>query len=137
MRCTWFVAALAAAGCAGELEHPERFATCPPGYVEQLFATRCAGPCHEGAEAEAALDLVATGLEARLVGETSATPFCEGRLLIDPDGVEPADHLLLDKLQEQPSCGARMPFGGEALSASEIECVRRWVNETIGQEDTP
>ncbi len=127
MRAVWLVAL--AAGCAGELDHPERFATCPPGYVEQLFQTRCAGACHQGADAEAGLDLSSSGVEGRLVGEPSSTPFCQGHVLIDPDG---ADHLLLDKLSETPSCGARMPFGGEALSASEVECVRRWVDEAIG-----
>ena len=29
---------LFAAGCAGELEEPDRFADCPPGFVEQMFA---------------------------------------------------------------------------------------------------
>jgi hypothetical protein len=130
MRAAWLL--LLAAGCAGELDRPERFATCPPGYVEQLFATRCTGECHSTAEMEAALDLEASGVEGRLVGEPSATPFCEGGILIDPEATAPEDHLLLDKLSEQPSCGARMPFGGEALTASELECVRRWVDESLG-----
>jgi hypothetical protein len=116
-------------GCAGELEEPERFASCPPGFVEQLFQTRCAGECHTGAEPEAGLDLTSTGVEARLIGAPSTTTFCEGGVLIDPDS---DDHLLIDKLQQTPSCGARMPFGAEALSAGEIECVRRWVDASLG-----
>jgi hypothetical protein len=125
---------VAAAACAGELEQPERFASCPPGFVEQLFSARCAGECHAGGDAaEAALDLVAPGVEARLIGEPSATPFCDGRLLVEPDATHPGAHLLLDKLAERPSCGARMPFGGEALTASEVECVRRWIDEALGR----
>jgi hypothetical protein len=120
------------AGCAGELENPERFASCPPGFVEQLFSTRCAGPCHGSDTPEAGLDLVSAGVEGRLIGEPSQTMFCEGRLMIDPEAAEPAEHLLIDKLQETPSCGARMPFGAEALSTAEIECVRRWVDEALG-----
>jgi hypothetical protein len=122
----------AVAGCAGELEDPDRFASCPPGFVERLFQTRCAGECHTAEEAKAGLDLASTGVEARLIGESSGTPFCDGRMLIDPAATEPTDHLLLDKLSEKPTCGARMPFGAEALSSAEIECVRRWVDEMVG-----
>jgi hypothetical protein len=124
----------AVAGCAGELENPERFASCPPGFVEQLFQTRCAGACHGATEPEAGLDLVSTGVEARLVGEASTTTFCEGALMIDPEGTSDADHLLLDKLGADPSCGSRMPFGAEPLSAAELECVRRWVDATLGAQ---
>ena len=120
------------AGCAGELEDPERFASCPPGFVEQLFETRCAGMCHDADTPEAGLDLVSAGVQARLIDVPSGTPFCEGRLMIDSTATEPDVHLLIDKLQETPSCGSRMPFGAEALTTSEIECVRRWVDEALG-----
>jgi len=128
------IAAMAlAAGCAGELENPERFASCPPGFVEQLFQTRCAGACHSAQDPEAGLDLVSDGVEARLIDVTSTTPFCDGKVLIDSAAAaDPAAHLMLDKLEETPSCGSRMPFGAEALSPSEIECVRRWVDEALG-----
>ena len=132
MRAAALMAVLLAGGCAGELEDPERFASCPPGFVAQLFQTRCAGPCHAGAEPEAGLDLVSEGVEARLIGVTSTTTFCEGKALIEPDAVEPTEHLMIDKLQERPSCGSRMPFGAEGLSQAEIECVRRWVDEAVG-----
>jgi hypothetical protein len=121
------------AGCAGELENPERFANCPPGFVEQLFQTRCAGMCHDADTPEAGLDLVSADVQARLIDVPSGTPFCEGRVMID--STVPADpnvHLIIDKLQETPSCGSRMPFGAEALTTSEIECVRRWVDESLG-----
>ncbi len=126
------IALLGTAACAGELENPERFASCPPGFVEQLFQTRCAGECHTGAEPEAGLDLTSTGVEARLIGEGSTTTFCDGRMLVDPDATSMRDHLLVDKLLERPGCGARMPFAAEPLSANEIECVRRWVDESVG-----
>lgn len=133
MRALALLAVLAAAGCAGELEDPARFTTCAPGYVEQMFQSRC-GSCHGSVDPEAGLDLVSTGVEARLIGEASATPFCQGKMLIEPAATEPMQHLLLDKLQETPSCGSRMPFGTEALSADEIECVRRWVDEAMGED---
>jgi hypothetical protein len=127
------LAALAAlaVGCAGELENPERFATCPPGYVEQLFQQRCAGTCHAGASPEAGLDLSRPD-PAAMIGLASTTSFCEGQPLIDPAATDPAAHLLLDKLEDQPGCGARMPFGREALTATERECVRRWVDDALG-----
>lgn len=125
-------AALVAAGCAGELEDPERFADCAPGYVEQLFQTACGGACHAGDEPAAGLDLVSPGVEDRLIDVVSTTETCGGRPLVASDGMAPEDHLLLDKLAETPSCGGRMPFGGELLPSRDVECVRRWVDETLG-----
>jgi hypothetical protein len=129
---------LAGGGCAGELAEPERFTDCAPGHVEDLFQTRCAGMCHAGTDPEAGLDLVSANPGARLVAEVSDTIFCSGRMLIEPDPtVDPSEHLLIDKLSEHPSCGARMPFGGEALSPDEVECVTRWIGEQLGAEDGP
>ncbi|HVK78457.1 MAG TPA: hypothetical protein VM734_34395 [Kofleriaceae bacterium] len=127
---TWRVGVAVAlvVGCAGELEHPERFTDCPPGYVEELFAEACGGPCHAGAMPEAGLDLVSPGVADRVVGAMSATEACDGRMLVDPGSDE---HLLLDKLGSRPSCGGRMPFGQTQLPASQIECVRRWIDEAV------
>lgn len=120
--------AVVMAGCAGELEHPERFADCPPGFVEQLFMERCAGACHDGAAPEAGLDLVSTGVATRLVGVVSAQEVCDGAPLVDPAG---GDHLLLDKLGTRPRCGSPMPLGETALDPAEVECVRRWIDEAV------
>ena len=115
-------------GCAGELENPERFADCPPGFVEQLFMEKCAGECHTGAEPEAALDLVSPGAAQRLVGQASVQEECGGLMIVDPGG---ENSLLVDKLGDSPPCGARMPFGQNKLDAAEVECVRRWVDEVV------
>ena len=117
-----------AAGCAGELEDPERFTDCPPGFVEQMFANRCGGECHASEEPEAGLDLVSAGVPERLINGASQTPMCDGRMLIAPEAADSSEHLLIDKLSEAPSCGSRMPLVGEPLTGEEIECVRRWVD---------
>ena len=124
------VAAMAAmlAACAGDLENPERFADCPPGFVEQLFMEKCAGECHAGAEPEAGLDLVTPGAGQRLMGAPSVQEACEGLSIVDPGG---ENSLLVDKLSDSPPCGARMPFGQTKLDAAEVECVRRWVDEVV------
>jgi len=116
------------AGCAGELEHPERFADCPPGFVEQLFMQKCGDDCHAGAEPEAGLDLVSPGAGQRLLGQASAQEECAGLMLVDPSG---ENSLVIDKLEDSPPCGARMPFGETKLDAAEVECVRRWVDEVV------
>lgn len=110
-------------GCAGDLERPERFAECTPGYVEQLFSANCGPDCHNAVDLEASLDLVTPGVGDRVRDAVSTTEDCSGRALIDGEG-----GLFLEKLTT-PRCGTRMPFGVAALSASEIECVRRWVGE--------
>ncbi len=121
-------------GCAGELEHPERFADCPPGFVEQLFMERCAGECHAGAEPEAGLDLVTPGAAQRVLAAPSTQETCEGLVLVDPTG---ENSLLVEKLGVAPPCGARMPFGEAGLDPAEIECVRRWVDEVVAAGGGP
>ena len=119
----WLVVVVAA-GCAGDLENPARFADCPPGYVEQLFQAKC-GECHGLSEPDAQLDLVSPGVGTRLKGVVSAS-MCEGRTLVEVGGM---DHLLVEKIEDEPSCGSRMPFGEAQLSVRETECVKRWVDE--------
>jgi hypothetical protein len=121
---------LGTGACAGELANPERFADCQPGGVEAMFEERCTGPCHAGDRPEAGLDLTGADLAARLIGKTSS---CDGRMIVDPDGLDTDDHLLLDKLGDSPRCGAQMPFGAEALTDVERECVRRWIDDAIAE----
>src|SRR5690606_24497414 len=92
--------ALTGVGCAGELEDPGRFAECAPGYVEQLFQTRC-GECHRATDPDAFLDLTSPGVDQRL-RDVPSMSTCEGRLLVDPSG---GSHLMLEKLEASPSCG--------------------------------
>lgn len=129
-RAALVLAAALGAGCAGELDHPERFADCAPGYVEQLFQASCSGggACHDGSEPEAGLDLVTPGVATRMLGVASVQETCDGAPLVDPAGGE---HLLLQKLEDAPPCGARMPFGEAKLSGADLECVRRWIDEAV------
>jgi hypothetical protein len=53
---------------------------------------------------------------------------------VDPGG---DSSLLVDKLSDSPPCGARMPFGQTKLDASEVECVRRWVDEVVAAGGGP
>lgn len=127
MRISWLVVAgaLLAAGCPGRLEERERFASCPPGMVEnELLAAKCgAGACHDAEDPEANLDLVSPGVRSRLLDVPSDT--CAQRILID--STDPELSFLLEKLYPQPECGSQMPHSSPPLSVEEVECVRRWV----------
>lgn len=117
-----------AASCAGELDDPARFTNCPPGAVEQIFQARCQSAdgtgCHGTNAPDVDLDLVSPGVGDRVRGLTS-TSMCEGRALVEMPG---GAHLMVEKL-EGATCGSPMPLGAPALSAREIECVRRWVDD--------
>ena len=120
------IAIAGAGGCAGELQHPERFADCGPGLVEQIFSTKC-GDCHGADQPDAGLDLVSAGVAERLLGVMSVGA-CDGLTLIDAAG---GDHLLLGKLDGAATCGSPMPLGMKALTATETECVARWIDEVV------
>ena len=115
-------------GCPGTLDNPERFTgddgTDCPDVPTVIFAQRCATPsCHMGAMAAANLDLTAGGLEARVAGQPG-TATCGSALLADP--ASPEDSLLYTKLEDVPSCGAKMPFGG-SLDDIEKQCILDWI----------
>jgi hypothetical protein len=123
-------------GCAGELVNPERFGdggilpqadgggnTCPPGRTgEVVLQNSCITGCHTTAAKLGGLDLEAPGLPGRLFTTTST---CGSRLMADK--ANPADSYLLEKLADSPACGSRMPFNGAALSASDVACLRDWL----------
>ena len=124
-------AALALAGCAGDLKDPERFGPVPLCResidVEALLRARCGSAvCHgDGASPAAELDLVTPEVASRLVGVSSTQ--CEGQLRIDPDS--PDQSFLLAKLVDPPSgCGSRMPLVGY-LTEAEVACVWEWIQE--------
>ncbi|MEO7329024.1 MAG: hypothetical protein ABI193_10625 [Minicystis sp.] len=118
------------AGCPPSLEHPERFQTgCPADFsVETLLRDRCSrASCHgPGEDAAAGLDLGSAGAFERMFGRRSDA--CD-QLLISPDGA--AQSLLTQKLDGTTTCGARMPLGDPALSATELLCVQQWITAGI------
>lgn len=118
-----------AAGCAGKLEDPQRFATnaCddPPAYV----AATCGIPgCHVAGNLLNTVDLVSPGLSSRLVDQSTA--MCpDGGVLID--SADRTQSLLLDKLNPTPKCGEPMPFLRPPLSASDKACVAKFVDQML------
>jgi len=60
-----------------------------------------------------------------LTTATSMSRFCSGQTYVVPG--HPESSLLYLKLTDHPPCGERMPLGGGALPAAEIEAVRSWI----------
>lgn len=115
------------AGCAGELEDPDRFPP-PECFVRDfqaprdLFAARCAGSgCHGSDMPAANLDLVSSGVAGRLL-DTSGV--CSGRLI---DTASVSRSLLLDKVSVVPRCGQAMPVDAPPLTDQEAACLKVWV----------
>ncbi len=88
--------------------------------VQPIWDAHCTS-CH-GAAANAGMDLRSTAGTAMLVGVASAT--YGGSRVVPGD---PAASVLYLKLQGDVSTGDRMPLGGAALSAGELEKVRLWI----------
>ena len=94
-------------------------------YVERtLFPQTCATVyCHAATEPAAGLDLASPELARRVVG-VRGSMSCRSVPLVDP--AHPEASLMVVKLRAAPGCGSRMPLGGTALTASQVECVRVW-----------
>jgi len=119
--------ALGAAGCAGELERPERFLDGGTGgggcNAEALLRQRCGtAGCHGASRPSADLDLASSGVASRL--RNRASTGCGGLII---DATTPVASLLLDKISDQPSCGDQMP-PGTPLGTSERACLTYWIN---------
>lgn len=121
------------AACPGSLENPDRFAGvgCELNIdvPRDVLQARCDGQdCHNsGANPAAGLDLVSPDVLQRLIDVPGRA--CDGRALIQADA--PDGSQLLDRLEEMPQCGLRMPLGGDVLPVEERNCVRAWVFEAV------
>jgi hypothetical protein len=62
---------------------------------------------------------------AALVGQSSVSEDCGGRMLVVPG--DPDHSLFLDKMLPSASCGSRMPLGGMKLSDGQLQMVRSWI----------
>lgn len=100
--------------------------------VPALFAQRCGSvACHGGPDNT--LNLVDPGVEDRVANAQGTQ--CNG-ILADPS--DPEGSLLYEKVaQTTPSCGARMPLGGQPLSDAEIMCIRDWISGLLPPQPDP
>ena len=138
--------ALGVAACPGRIDDPAPFlgfvgdssvATCTLGVsaVEaRIIRPRCAtAGCHERAMPAGRLDLESPNLATRLVGVQASG--CAGQVLVSP--ASPAQSYFIGKLGPSPRCGDRMPLGSPALTASEVACVRLWVEALVTDGGAP
>lgn len=129
---------LALAGCPGQIDDPARFLdgggviACDPSIdVEaDIIAVSCSGViCHSPPNPAEGLDLVSAGAPERMRGAESAA--CAPRLLFDP--ASPAQSYLLEKLDDAPGCGERMPPAPSSpLSAAQKACLLEWLEDAAG-----
>jgi hypothetical protein len=126
------------AGCPGELENPDDFASMVPCDPQGLMQHYCQGSgCHEpSADADPGqLDLISPGVEARLVDQNASyynvadteivqCPTAMPEKLIDT--ANPDKSLFILKLEDHQTCGVKMPFTGRSPRPSQIQCLKDW-----------
>jgi hypothetical protein len=125
---------LALGACAGELEDADAFLGEPPAGkdAETILAESCGTTgCHDdSSQAQAGLDLVSPGVEARVVDINAIAIGCTDRTLVvagDPD-----NSYLLEKVLNIPGiCGLQMPIVG-ALDSDEVDVLRQWIVDLGG-----
>jgi len=95
--------------------------------AEMLLAQRCGSPgCHAAGTQQ--VDLASPDLASRLLGQSPPAGACMGREFISADG---SQSLLLDKIDDAPPCGVKMPLVG-SLDDDEIDCIAEWVDSVVG-----
>jgi hypothetical protein len=133
------VAAFGVIGCAGKLDHPEKYrdsglndvGACSLNLNVELsiFRDKC-GECHGGTKPDANLDLASPNVWARLDGVASQ---CGGKPLVAKSAIPSG--VLLDRLAGTSACGPQEPSGRAPLSDAEIECVASWISGKIAGTD--
>jgi hypothetical protein len=94
--------------------------------ASKILTPKC-GACHGKSAPAAGLDLVTTGVKARLLGV--AARGCAGKTLIV--ATPTVGGHFFDKLYGAVGgCGNQMPFGAPPLSAAEIKCLSDWIAPT-------
>lgn len=128
-----FVFAMVASGCPGTLENKDQFmlggggsggGDC--GDFEGVFLQqRCAtSSCHDAEMPIGGLDLTNdSGLVMRIRDIDATGQGCTGKLF---DSAAPEASLMYTKLTA-PTCGSKMPIGGNPLTEQEIGCMLTWL----------
>lgn len=125
--------AMVATGCPGTLENKEQFmlggggtggegcGDVPGVFIQERCAT---SSCHDADAPIGGLDLTDDpGLVMRISDIDATGQGCSGKLL---DTADPSASHMYTKLT-QPTCGSKMPIGGDPLTEKQIECVLEWL----------
>ena len=95
--------------------------------VQAIFNEHCIS-CHsdayEGGHPVAGLDLAEGSMPRNAIAARSGQ-LSDGTLLINPG--RPNESYLVEKIEDEPRRGSRMPHRMPPLSAEEIETIRSWV----------
>jgi hypothetical protein len=96
--------------------------------------------CHGATLKESGLDLVSPGVVARLLGKmpdptTSLSCMSSTMQYLIPN-TNPAQGLMIDKLNSSPSCGSPMPFPLGNLPAQQRTCLMDWATAVTTGEIT-
>jgi hypothetical protein len=94
--------------------------------LEDLLKPRCADTICHATAAQNPLDLEASGLPQRLIGQ-EASMLCADHQYINMDA--PEESLILTKLETPAPCGAPMPLTGNPLTTAEKACILTYIEE--------
>lgn len=92
----------------------------------KILTPKC-GNCHGKSSPAAGLDLVTTGVKARLLNVASRG--CAGKILITATPTV-GGHFFAKLAGAVAGCGNQMPFGAPPLSAEEVKCLEDWISPT-------
>ena len=111
---------------------PVPFCSTAPEITSKILMPKCAR-CHGGNNPSGGLDLASAGAKMRLLNVQAR---CMGKTLAVSEPA--AGGHFFDKLNGAvPGCGMRMPQGGAALSAAEIQCLKDWIKPPSAPEPPP
>jgi hypothetical protein len=94
--------------------------------ADKILTPKC-GTCHGKNAPAAGLDLVTTGIKARLLNIPARG--CGGKQLVTATDVV-GGHFFDKLIGGVANCGGQMPFGAPPLSAQEIKCLKDWIKPT-------
>jgi hypothetical protein len=93
----------------------------------RILQPKC-GACHSASTKAGALDLISSGVSARLIDVPAAAAACRNQALVTMTP-QVGGHFFAKLERAVEGCGDRMPAGGlPALSATEVQCLKDWLS---------
>lgn len=94
--------------------------------VKEIISRSCTRGCHPGGFSPEGSEL--TNYEKVVNGKTTGKSACPPGLPFVVKG-KPEESFIIEKINDNPRCGQRMPFSAVKLPQNDIDTIKKWISQ--------